>query len=168
MKTLSIKNENGLSGSYVIKTWDASKVKDFKDTLCSEPLSVSKRMKNKIVSTSGYGRNLIMRQLAGDTTYSIEIDSAKIGTGTNAPADSDTDLQTAVLSNIPVANVVVSNDSVLITFFITDALLTNGTYKEFGIYCNGRLFARSLISPNFTKGSNQNATVDYTITSSST
>jgi hypothetical protein len=159
-----ISNEGGLSGSYVIKTWDANKVKCFADTLKNKPLSVSKVIKNKIVLGTGYGRNIIIRQLGNDTTYAIPIDSAAIGTGTNTPASSDTGLQTPVLSSIAVADRTVGTDNVVISFFITDAQLANGTYTEFGIFCNLRLFARSLITPVYTKATNENVTVDYTIT----
>lgn len=151
-----MKNKFSIQGSYVIKKWDA---------LTGKLLEESKPIKNLIVSsTGGYGRNIIIRQLASDTTYQIGIDSAKIGTGTNTPADSDTDLQSAVLSNIQVANSVISNNVVVFTFYITDAQLANGTYNEFGLFCDGRLFARSIISPALVKGSNQNLTVDYTLT----
>lgn len=128
----------------------------------------SPQMENKIVSSSGHGRNIITRQLSGDTTYGIEVDSAEIGTGTNAPADADTNLQTPTLTAIPIANAIVSNDSVVFTIFITNAQLTNGTYREFALRCGSRLFARALISPAITKSSNENLTVDYTITLSST
>ncbi len=155
-----MKNSLTIKGSYIIRTWDATTGKLLSETAPIENLIVS--------GAAGYGRNLIMRQISGDSTYPIEIDSAKIGTGSTAPSDADTDLQTAVLSNIQVANSALSNDSLVLTFFITDALLANGTYNEFGLFCNGRLFARSIISPAFVKGSNQNATIDYTITLSST
>lgn len=158
-KLIPMKSSLSLKGSYKIKLWDS---------LTGKLISETESIPNLIVSGSGgYGRNLIIRQLSGDSTYPIEIDSASIGTGTNTPADTDTGLQTSVLASIPVANMVISNDSLLISFFITNAQLTNGTYSEFGIFCNGRLFARSLISPNVTKGSNQNLSVDYTITLSS-
>lgn len=129
-------------------------------------------MKNRLVSgAGGYGRNIIMRQMTNDTTYAMPIVGAKIGTGTNVPADSDTDLQTPTtltgITIIPIGSSVLSNDSVVFSFYITDAQLPNGTYKEFGMYANTsgspRIMTRILISPNFTKGSNQNTSVDYTL-----
>lgn len=164
-KRLKIKQAFKAQGSYVIKTWDADKVKSYQDTLKAQPLFTSKEIKNLIVTGTGYGVDILTRALGGDTTYQVEIDSAKIGTGTNTPAASDTDLQTAVLSGIAVASVSYpGNGQVIISFFIPNADLANNTYTEFGIFANSRLFARSLITPNFTKGSNQNTTVDYTIT----
>lgn len=123
---------------------------------------------NLVVSAStGYGRNLIMRRLGGDTTYGIAIDSGGIGTGTTAPTDADTALETAVLTGINVANASVSNDEVIMSFFMTDAELANGTYNEFGVFIGGRLFARAIISPAHTKASGEDTSVDYTFTLSS-
>lgn len=153
---MKLKSIGTLIGEYKIKVFD-SKTGRLKRTIGP--------VRNLIVNTTGYGKDIITRQLGGDITYAIQIDSAKIGTGTTAPASTDTDLETAVLSSIGVALAEYPNPGqVILSFFIPDGDLTNGTYTEFGIFCNGRLFARSLISPNYTKGSNENTTVDYTIT----
>ncbi len=160
---MKLNSSVNLKGSFVIKTWCS---------LTGKLLWESKTIENLVVSgAGGYGRNLIIRSLVGDTTYPIEIDGAKIGTGTNTPADADTDLQTPTtltgITIIPIANTVVSNDSVVISLYVTNTQLPNGVYTEFGLFSNLRLFSRALISPTFTKGSNQNTTVDYTITLSS-
>lgn len=158
MKKLLLKSKSSVLGSFVIKTWDSK---------TGKLLWQSKPIKNKVVSSSGYGRNIVIRNLVGDDTYQIEIDGAIIGTGTTAPADSDTGLVTpttlTTISVIPVASYLISNDTVIISFFVTDADLPNGTYKEFGMKCGSQLFSRALITPNFTKGSNQNTSIDYTI-----
>lgn len=150
----SANNSLGLSGVLVIKKW-----KDGKLIWQSEPI------KNKVVSSSGYGRNLVLRRLIGDTTYGIAIDSAKIGSGTTAPTDSDTDLQTAVVSGISISNSSVSNDVATIDVFISDGTLPNGTYGEFGFFISGRMFSRILISPVYTKASGEDTTFTYTLTS---
>lgn len=122
-------------------------------------------IKNLVVSGSGgYGRNLIMRQLAGDTTYPIEIDSAAIGSGTDAPADSDTGLQTAVVSGVSVSTSTATNDVLTIDVFMSDTTLPDGTYSEFGLFCNLRLFARILISPSYTKDPGEDTIFTYTLT----
>lgn len=144
-----------LKGSYIIRTFDAT---------TGELKRQSPRIENLIVASTGRGLDIITRQLGGDTTYQIEVDTAKIGTGTNTPTIADTDLQTAVLSGIAVASADFTDvGQVTLSFFIPDGDLANGTYTEFGIFCNGRLFARSLISPGYSKGSNENTTVDYSI-----
>jgi len=155
MQKLTSKNELGFAGVLLIK-----KFKDGKEVWRSEPI------KNKVVSGSGgYGRNLILRRLTGDTTYGFQIDSAAIGTGTNAPADSDTGLQTSVLSGISISNTAVANDEATIDVFISDGALANGTYAEFGFFIGGRLFSRILISPTYAKGTGEDTTFSYTLTS---
>lgn len=158
IKRLGLNSKGAMLGSFVIKTYD---------NRTGKLLYQSKPIKNRIVSSSGYGRNIVIRNLAGDNTYPIEIDGAIIGTGTSTPSDSDTNLQTPTtltgITVIPVASSVVSNDSVVMSFYVTDVQLPNGTYNEFGLKCGSQLFSRAIISPAFTKGTNQNTTVDYTI-----
>jgi hypothetical protein len=133
-----------------------------RDSITGEIISQSKWMKNKIVSSSGYGRNIIMRQLTSDTTYPIPVDSAIIGTGSTAPTDADIAL-VAQVASFSITDKTVSNDQATFSIFMTDALLPNGTYAEFGLKMGSRLFSRVLISPTFTKSSNQNTTIDYII-----
>lgn len=119
---------------------------------------------NKVVSGSGgYGRNLVARALKGDTTYPLEIDSAALGDDDTAPADSDTDLGNALVTGVGITNIEVSNNSLQIDVFIADGNLPDGTYKEFGLYCNGRLFARILISPSYTKVPGEDTLFTYTL-----
>lgn len=124
----------------------------------------SAALPNKVVSSSGYGRNIIARQLAGDATYPIEIDSAALGSGSTAAADSDIGLETSVVSGLSITNAVVTNNVVQVDVFVSDAALSNGTYREFGLFCNGRLFARILISPAYTKASGEDTLFSYTLT----
>lgn len=156
MQNLKLKQNSSINGSYIIRKWKAG---------TKELLWESEPIKNLVVSgVGGYGRNIICRVLAGDNTYPLVITSASIGTGNTAPANSDTALVTSVFSSISIADVEVTNNVVVFSFFIADGELTNGTYKEFGLFCGARLFARSLISPNYVKGTNEDTTVDYTFT----
>lgn len=158
MNTLDLKSNAGFTGSYIIRKWCS---------ITGKLLWESPVITNKVVASTGYGLNIIIQQLGNVTIYPIAIDSAKIGTGTSTPVDGDTDLQTPTVTTGTgwiVADRTINNKSVTISFFIASGDLPNNTYKEFGIFCSSRLFARSLITPNFIKGSNQNVTVDYTIT----
>jgi len=120
---------------------------------------------NLVVSTTNAGLDLITQHLVGVTTFPLDIDSAAIGTGTTAPAATDTGLETAVLSGIARADIVNRDaTSISLDFFITDAELTNGNYSEFGIFCDTQLFARSIISPAFTKASGEDTLINYQIT----
>lgn len=127
-------------------------------------ISQSSPLPNKVVSSSGYGRNIIARQLAGDTTYAMEIDSARVGDDDTAAADGNTNLGNVLVSDIPITNMTVTNNVLQVDVFVADANLPDDIYKEFGLYCNGRLFARIVISPSYTKASGEDTLFTYTLT----
>lgn len=120
---------------------------------------------NKVVSGSGgYGRNIIARQLSGDTTYAIAIDSAAVGDDNTAATDGDTALGNSLVSGIDVTNATVTDDEVQFDFFVTDANLPDDTYEEFGVFADGRLIARIIISPAYSKSSGEDTLFTYTLT----
>ena len=133
-----------------------------------EVIKQSDWIKNLVVlnaTGNGHGMNLLVKRLINNTTSDLIITQAKIGTGNTAPTDNDTDLQTAVLSGIIVASATETAPNVAsIQFFMTDAELANGEYKEFGIFCGTQLFARALILPTYTKATGQDTSVEYEIT----
>lgn len=124
---------------------------------------VSPVIKNKVVFNTDHGVHLIVRQLAGDTTYPLEIDLAAIGTGTTAPTDGDTALETPVLEDIIRATIEYDLTSITTEWFIIDSELADGTYNEFALYCGTQMFARSIITPAHTKGDNEDTLVQYTV-----
>lgn len=120
--------------------------------------------KNKVVSSSGYGRNIILRQMAGDTTYALEIDSAAVGDGATAPADGDTGLDNSLVAGLTITNASVANNILTIDLFVPDADLPDDTYAEFGLFANGRLMSRVLIAPTYTKAAGEDTLFSYTLT----
>lgn len=135
-------------------------IKRFKD---GKPEIVG-RFPNKVVMSSGYGRNLIARRLAGDATYAIAIDSAGLGSSSTAAADAQTDLITPVVTGIPLTNITAVDDVVTVDVFVADANLPNGTYREFGLFIDGRLFARVVVSPDYTKAAGEDTLFTYELT----
>lgn len=127
---------------------------------------------NKIMASDGFGVNLIMRQFVGNTSFALNLNKCKIGSGTTAPSAGDIDLQTPVTFSVSGAavdrgNATASVSSVELEFFLSDADLPNGTYTEFGIFTSdSKIFTRVLINAptGYTKASNEDATVRYTIT----
>lgn len=120
--------------------------------------------KNKVVSSSGYGRNLIMRTLAGDTTYPIEIDSAAIGDDSTAPTDGDTGLGHALVSGLSITNASAANNILTIDVFVPDGSLPDDTYAEFGFFADGRLMSRVLITPAYSKAAGEDTLFSYSMT----
>jgi len=154
MKT-ALGDRGSLKGKYVVKVTDAT---------TGEVISTQEQ-ENLIVNSTGHGYDLITRMLGGDPTYELTIDSAAIGTSGTAASASDTDLLASAFSGIEVVSVEYpTTGKVILTFFITDGQLANATYREFGIFSNGRLFARSVFGSPLTKGSNQNITIEYSLT----
>lgn len=153
MNTQSQKDVAGIAGVLTIK-----KFRDGKLIWQSEPI------KNKVVSSDGYGRNLLIRQLAGDTTYPIEIDSFSIGDGTTAPVDGNTALGNALVSVISITDLIVANNILTVDVFIADVNLPDDTYTECGFFCNLRLFSRILIGTEYTKVTGEDTLFSYTLT----
>ncbi len=130
----------------------------------------TKWMKNLVVSSANYGRNLIAQRLGGVNTYTLNVTHGEIGTGTNAPANGDIGLQTgAVRVAITLASVV--NNVVSLQFFFSDATLPDGTYTEFGTFIDGaaglgtgQIFNRVLFSPGYSKSAGEDTTVEVEFT----
>ncbi len=121
-------------------------------------------MPNLIVLGENTGMNLLIKRLINNTTYDLIITSAEIGTDDTPPANGNTNLIAPVVTGIEVSNVTqVDVDEALIEFFIPDAQLPEGTYKEFGLRCGTQLFSRVLISPVYEKTIGSDTKVEYTI-----
>jgi len=153
---MKIENKVKITGKYRFKVYKAG---------TDELIRTTDWIHNLIVLNTNSGLNLFAKQLLGTTTYPLEITKAKMGDDDTAPADADTDLVSTVVDNILWADrTEVAVGQVMIAFFIADAEMLNQDYKEFGIFCGDRLFARSIITPTFTKSTSQDVRVEYTIT----
>lgn len=135
-----------------------------KNSKTGEVISISPWIDNLIMLDDGKGINLFIRRLANDLTYDCVVTSAEIGTGSTAPADTDAALETPVVTGISVALQSFTDDTATLSFFITDTELANGTYNEFLLRCGTQVFSRSIISPAYTKGSNEDTSIEYEIT----
>jgi hypothetical protein len=135
-----------------------------------EVLRISDWTQNLIVSGTDTGRNLIAQRLGGVNTYSLNITHADIGTGTNPPQNSDTQLQTPTVRATK-TNSTILNNVVTIQFFFSDSSLPDGTYTEFGTFIDGsgtissgRLFNRVLFGTPYTKATGEDTTIEVEIT----
>lgn len=141
-----------------------------KELLRESPVS-----KNKIMFGSYTGYDQILKRLAGDNTYTMNILYMDIGTSATAPALSDTQLTAAVARAAAPVITQVSN-VVSFQFFFADASLANGTYREVGTFIDGtasintgQIFNHALFATPYVKTSNEDTTVqiDFTQNSSS-
>ena len=120
-------------------------------------------VKNVFVTT---GKNAIAQRLSGQDKGQITY--CALGTGTDAPVEADTDLQTEIFRKIISVRSVSGNIATLQTFFNTSE--ANDTLREAGLFGDGAtlttdsgiLFARTAI--NRTKTSSDTLTVTWTVT----
>jgi hypothetical protein len=157
-KIIKIKNaQHGMTGKYRITQTDSK---------TGKVLFVSDWIKNKIMLGTNTGVNLLLARMGNVLTYDIIITSAEIGTGTNAPTNGDTNLQTPVLTGISITSATVGVNTLSLSIFIPSGSLANNKYNEFALRCGTQMFARSLIVPAYVKGTNMDTTIQYVITGS--
>jgi hypothetical protein len=137
------------------------RIKTFKDGKLIRELGP---FKNKVVSSDGYGRNMILRWLSGDTTYPIVLNSMAVGTSSTAAADSDTALGASVASGLTITSMTISNNVLTADVFVASADLADGTYAEVGFFATLRMISRIIISPAYTKGTGEDTLFTYTLT----
>jgi len=156
----SLKEQSAIKGKITVKRHKAGKTE------------VVFEQANLVVSNSNRGRNLLCQWLAGIGTYAIGITHGEIGTGSTAPANSDTSLQTGT-NRVAVTAYVINNNVITLQFFFSNAALPNGTYNEFGTFIagsatlgTGQLFNRAIFSSPYVKASGEDTTVEveFTIT----
>jgi len=119
---------------------------------------------NKVVSSSGHGRNLVMRKLCGDNTYGIEVDSCALGDSSTAAADAQTDLLSPLVTGLELTSKTPSNNQATFEIFVPDGDLPDDTYAEFGLFVGAQLWCRVVISPSYTKASGEDTLFSYTLT----
>jgi len=153
MKT--IKSKSGIKGRYrIIGT----------DSITGEILSQTPWIENLVMNGTNTGVAIAAQRIAGTLTYDLTITKVKIGTGTNAPANGDTDLQTPIYTQNGLAAASAVGNVASLSIFMATGVLANGTYTELGLFAGNQLFARSIISPSYVKGTNQDTTIEYQIT----
>lgn len=161
VKCLRYTSAMKVKGSSLVKLVGYLTIKTYRD---GELVRETPRMRNKVVTSEGYGRNLILRWLAGDATLPIVIDSAALGDDDTAAADADTALGNALVSDIPITNMSVTDNVLNLDVFVADANLPDDTYEEFGLFMDGRMLTRVIISPAYTKASGEDTLFSYELT----
>lgn len=102
-----------------------------------------------------------------DTAENLLINYIALGSGTTAPASSDTQLQTEVYRN-EVASISNSGKIIYVTAFFNDTEVS-GTFREAGLFAGATGVAdsgniASRIAVNITKSTSETLTIDWIIT----
>lgn len=133
----------------------------------------------KIVSEHEYknlvptvGRSALAKQMTGNETYDVDVTYFAVGSGTNAPSNSDTTLQTEVARKAVTSSTNNNNEASIATFFA--ATEATGTHRELGAFGDGDatqasasadsgiLYSRA--ATNITVGATETLTLTYKIT----
>jgi rhamnose utilization protein RhaD (predicted bifunctional aldolase and dehydrogenase) len=121
---------------------------------------------DNIIPTSG--RTLIANNLTDATPdNNIRLNKAALGTGTSAPANGDTQLETETYRNDLASRTNADNIAYVTAFF--NATEVTGTFREAGIFADGAAGANtgvlfSRVAINITKSNTQTLTLDWTLT----
>ena len=114
------------------------------------------------------GRQMIANNLTDSSPdNSMLANYIALGSGTNAPANGDTTLQTETFRNAVASRTNASNVAYITGFF--GATETSGTFREAGIFCNGSGSANtgvllSRVAINVVKTTSETLTIDWTLT----
>lgn len=157
-KILNLSDEFGFKGEVRITSFKDGKI-----------VRQTPWMRNKVVSSSDNGRNLILKALAGTALYDLEITHAEMGLGTTPATDGDTETEDPQARN-QVGNVTVSTNIMNLKFYFSDVLLPDGSYTELTMWMDGtatigtgRIFNRIVFSP-YVKASGEDITVEVRVT----
>jgi hypothetical protein len=136
----------------------------------NEILRASEWYSNLIMLGTNTGKTLILQRLASINTYSLNLTHADMGTGSTGPNSADTQLQTPI-ARAAMASASVAGNTATFQFFFADAVLSNGTYNEFGSFVDGsvgtstgKIFNHALFGVPYTKGSGEDTTIEMQIT----
>ena len=158
MKNITIKESDGIK---MIGKW--------KFTIRDAKTGKIKRIYeyDNLVPTAG--RSIIAEALSGGLSAigDIEVNKTSLGSGSTAPDNADTTLETETFRKDVASATFVDNQLFLTAFYIAAEAV--GTHAEAGIHINGTasadtgtLLSRVLIS--ITKSASETLTVDYTFT----
>ena len=131
-----------------------------------EVIYVTDWQKNLVVSSNGFGRNLIARRLAGITATPIAITKLTLSTNDTTPAVADTSLGgTQVDTDVQFITVSTGGQANVIDFsaFYTDADLANGTYSKIGVKMGTILLTSALLDTPIVKDTGEQFRIDYRV-----
>lgn len=186
MKNASIKSSVGIQGIVTVRRHPAGTVDRLRELHAAgrhgeandllRAGDVVARNSNKIVQSANRGMDLLIQWLVSGLNnaiaYPIGPQYGEIGTGTTAPALTDTALETPTLREPLSYAVDTGFNEAQLQFFFADSALANGTYHEFGTFVStdpttlgaGKLFNRALFASPYSKTAGNDTTVEVDIT----
>ena len=140
-------------------------VATLRDAITGKILKITKQ--HNTIPTTGRTAMASWLSSASPSPATIRINYCALGSGTNAPANGDTTLQTETYRNLIASETNANNIAYFSGFF--SATETSGTYREAGLFIagtgsanSGTLFSR--VAVNITKSGSNTLTLDWTVT----
>lgn len=98
---------------------------------------------NLIMQGTNTGLDLIIQRLIGTNTYSLNVNYGAFGTGSTVATVNDTQLETETVRVAVGDKLNITHNTARFKFFFPDAVLANGTLREFGMFIDGTSSANS-------------------------
>jgi len=125
---------------YAIQEFVQRGKRDLLDLYTFQGLVYDYQVGHNLIAT--VGRTVLARLLAGDTTYSGEINYGAVGDGTTAFTNASTQLNNEIFRKIP-SSQSYDNNIAYIDFFIANGDTPNDTLEEWGTFIDGTASADS-------------------------
>lgn len=125
---------------YAIQEFVKQGKRDLLDLYIEDGLILNPQMGHNLIAT--VGRTVLARLLAGDTTYSGEINYGAVGDGTTAFTNASSQLNNEIFRKIP-SSQSYDNNITYIDFFIASGDTPNDTFEEWGTFIDGTASADS-------------------------
>jgi hypothetical protein len=181
----TIKERTGITGTVIVRSHPAGTIDAYNALVAVGKIDEAQALikageikvtqKNLIVDSLNYGKDILVQYLLsaynGSFLFPLGIAYGEIGTGTTAPASTDTALHTPT-NRISITYGADSGFNTAVTqFFFPDSTLANGTYTEFGTFIggsntigSGNMFNHALFSTAYSKSAGTDTTVEVDIT----
>lgn len=106
--------------------------------------------------------SLLIAHMNGDDSNPLEVTSLELGSGNTPVTPADTELDTMTVDAIPPSRITPSAKATLYEFYVVDAEMPNGTYRELGLRCGSILATRALFTTPYVKAAGRDTIIRYT------
>jgi hypothetical protein len=176
-----LKERTGIRGTVIVRAHPAGTIDAYNELVKHGKIAEAQALiargdvkviqRNLVVASLNYGLDILVQYLLsaynGSFAFPLGIAYGEIGTGTTAPASTDTALQTPT-NRISITYGADSGFNTAVTqFFFPDSTLANGTYTEFGTFIggsntigSGNMFNHALFSTAYSKSAGTDTTVE--------
>lgn len=107
--------------------------------------------------------SMLVQHLNSIDTSPLGVTTLEVGSGSTAVSASDTSLAIMEVDAVPPAKSIPAAKSIQFEFFIVDAEMPDGTYRELGLRAGLTLITRALFTTPYVKASGRDTIIRYTL-----